>query len=181
MIEEVILVNENDEEVGRMEKMQAHNLGRLHRAFSVILFDHHNQILLQRRAASKYHSRLLWSNTCCSHPMPGESMQEAISRKLNQELGLNASVHFAFAFKYKAALDNELTEHELDHVYIGRYVDDPIPNPDEVLEVRTVTWDDLLQEMHEKPDQFTAWFKLIVEHPEFLQQLKKNGFHTEGH
>src|ERR1700740_2951379 len=118
-MEYVILVNEQDEETGSMEKMQAHVEARLHRAFSVFVFNSLDKLLLQRRAKGKYHSPGLWTNTCCSHPRPGEKTIDAAKRRLMEEMGFECELHPAFSFIYKAELDNNLTEHEFDHVYFG--------------------------------------------------------------
>src|SRR5688572_9486804 len=120
-MQEVILVNEFDEAIGSMEKMEAHEKALLHRAFSVFLFNKKGEMLLQKRAASKYHSPSLWTNACCSHPMPGEETKQAALRRLDEELGFTTSINKAFHFTYKAVFDNGLTEHEFDHVFVGEY------------------------------------------------------------
>ena len=119
MQESVILVNERDEPQGNMEKMRAHREGHLHRAFSIFIFNREGNLLLQQRAAHKYHSAGLWSNTCCSHPRPGESIDDAAARRLQEEMGLQTELVYLFRFQYHALLENGLTEHELDHVLIG--------------------------------------------------------------
>ena len=135
MAEQVILVDEHDNAIGLMEKMEAHRLAKLHRAFSVFAMNDKNEILLQRRALHKYHSGGLWTNTCCSHPRDGENVEEAAKRRLMEEMGFTCDVKRIFSFIYKAELDNDLTEHELDHVLIARWNDDPNVNPDEVADV----------------------------------------------
>ena len=128
-MEHVILVDKEDKAIGTMEKLEAHRKGVLHRAFSVLLFDNSGKLLLQKRSARKYHSSRLWTNTCCSHPLPGESLETATLRRLKEEMGIVVQPTFAFSFIYKAPLDHELTEHELDHVFIGTYNDAPFTPP----------------------------------------------------
>ena len=131
-MEKVILVDERDNIVGTMEKLEAHRQGVLHRAFSILLFNSKGEILLQKRAASKYHSGGLWTNACCSHPLPEESMEQATRRKLKQEMGIDLQTEFAYKFIYKATLDHGLTEHELDYVYTAIFDGDPVINTEEV-------------------------------------------------
>ena len=129
---DIILVNEEDVQVGTMEKMEVHERGLLHRAFSVFIFNKAGEMLLQQRALSKYHSGGLWTNACCSHPRPGEKTEDAAARRLFEELGFGTELRFAFSFTYKAAFDNGLTEHEFDHVFVGHF-DGPLrPDPKEV-------------------------------------------------
>src|ERR1700709_1109503 len=131
MLEEVILVNENDEETGTIEKMEAHKQALLHRAFSVFVFNTKGEMLLQQRALGKYHSAGLWTNTCCSHPRPGEDVTDAAVRRLYEEMGMKCTLKEAFCFVYKAELDQNLTEHEYDHVFTGVSDDTPVPEPTE--------------------------------------------------
>ncbi len=167
----VILVNEQDEAIGTMEKMQAHREAVLHRAFSVILRNKEGKILLQQRALSKYHSGGLWTNTCCSHPAPGEDILRASKRRLQEELGIQCEdLSVQYSFIYKAELDNELTEHELDHVVLGNY-DGPLAlNEEEVAAIEYVSSEELKMRMQSAPEQFTVWFRAIYQklHPEFL-------------
>src|SRR5690606_17368820 len=158
---EVILVNEKDEPVGTMEKLEAHRKGLLHRAISVFIFDQRGRLLLQQRAAHKYHSAGLWTNTCCSHPAPGESTADAALRRLGEEMGMHTPLTFAFTFRYHAIFDNGLVEHELDHVFIGYTDETPTPNPDEVAAYRWVDRLIIDQEVHTSPEVYTAWFKRI--------------------
>ncbi|MGV3636311.1 MAG: isopentenyl-diphosphate Delta-isomerase [Flavobacteriales bacterium] len=158
--EEVILVNERDEEIGRMEKHAAHRAPVLHRAFSIFLFDAEGRMLLQQRAAVKYHSPLLWTNACCSHPRPGERTEDAAARRLMEELGLRTTLDHRFAFTYLAEVGNGLTEHELDHVYFGTISTTPEPNPMEVNDWRYVEVDALREELKAHPARFTAWFHI---------------------
>ncbi|MCE2936583.1 MAG: isopentenyl-diphosphate Delta-isomerase [Cyclobacteriaceae bacterium] len=166
-MEQVVLVNDHDEVTGVMEKMEAHRTGSLHRAFSVLLFNSHGEMLLQKRAQTKYHSSGLWTNTCCSHPRPGEALEEAARRKLRQEMGIEANPRFAFKFQYKAPLDNQLIEHEIDHVFIGQFDGEPVLNEHEAEDWKFVDLHSLKQQVHTDPQQFTPWFRLILDHPHF--------------
>ncbi|MBM3433992.1 MAG: isopentenyl-diphosphate Delta-isomerase [Bacteroidetes bacterium] len=164
-METVILVNTADEPIGRMEKLAAHERGLLHRAFSVFLFNERGETLLQQRAASKYHSPLLWTNSCCSHQREGETNLQAARRRLHEELGIAPSqlteLYDSFSFIYRAEFDNGLTEHELDHVLLGRFDGSVTLNTDEVAEVRWISMAELAREMDAHPEQFTAWFQII--------------------
>ncbi len=162
-MEQVILVNLEDEQIGVMEKMEAHQLGLLHRAFSVFLFNDKGEMLLQRRALSKYHSGGLWTNACCSHPRPNETIEQAAYRRTFEELGCNPSLKEIHTFSYKATLDNGLTEHEFDHVLIGFYNGPMWLNPEEVSEVASYPIELIRQEIIDCPDKFTVWFKIIFE------------------
>ena len=158
--ERVILVDENDRTLGTMEKMEAHEKGILHRAFSIFLINSKGELLIHQRAASKYHSPLLWTNTCCSHPRIDESLEEATRRRLMEEMGMSCQMNKAFSFIYKAELDKGLTEHELDHVFIGTTDDLPKPNPDEVQSYKYVDLDLLKSHMKSNPQEYTEWFKI---------------------
>jgi isopentenyl-diphosphate delta-isomerase len=160
--EQVILVDENDKAIGEMNKLAAHQQGKLHRAFSVLLFNTSGQMLLQQRAASKYHSPLLWSNACCSHPKPGEEMIDAVNRRLIEEIGIQSQTDFSHRFHYKIEFENGLVEHELDHVFIGTTDLVPIVNPDEVEAFRYIELNTLRNDMKQHPDQYTFWFHLIM-------------------
>lgn len=166
-MEHVILVNEADEPVGTMEKMEAHEKGVLHRAFSVFLFNAEGELLLHQRALSKYHSGGLWTNTCCSHPRPGETVLDAAHRRLMEEMGMQSDLSEAFSFLYRAELDRGMIEHELDHVVLGEAVDAPEPNPEEVESYRYVGLEALRDEMAAHPERFTEWFKICL--PEVLK------------
>lgn len=168
--EEVVLVDENDREVGTMEKMEAHRKGLLHRAFSVFIFNEKGEMLLQQRALSKYHSGGLWTNTCCSHPRQGEPVLKAAKRRLVEEMGLNCEIDSAFSFTYKAHLDNDLVEHELDHVFTGTSNHTPLLNPDEAASYKYIAPTDLLKWVDEEPEAFTAWFKICL--PRVIKELK---------
>lgn len=169
---EVILVNENDEAVGTMEKIAAHRKALLHRAFSVFIFNRKGEMLLQQRASNKYHSPNLWTNACCSHPMPGEETIDAAHRRLMEELGFDTALEHAFSFIYKTPFDNGLTEHELDHVFIGYY--DGTINPDET-EVRDFTFmkmDAIRQSMEIHNHKYTSWFTIAFPKLEEHMALK---------
>ena len=159
--EQVILVDENDAEAGIMEKIEAHRRGLLHRAISVFIVDSKGRWLLQRRAENKYHSNSLWTNTCCSHPMPQESSADAAKRRLHQEMGLECELTELFRFTYREDLDNGLTEHELDHVFTG--VTDSLPeiNREEVMEYRYMNYNDLEADVAARPENYTVWFRII--------------------
>ena len=158
----VILVDEQDNPLGVMEKMEAHRLARLHRAFSVFVFNKAGELLLQQRAPGKYHSAGLWTNTCCSHPMPGEAVDAAALRRLQEEMGFSTELEKAFAFLYMAAFDNGLTEHEYDHVFTGIYEGAIHPDPDEVCDYRYIPMDSLREWVDRSPGDFTEWFKIAL-------------------
>lgn len=164
MIEEkVILVNENDEPVGLMPKLEAHEKALLHRAFSVFILNEQNEIMLQQRAQHKYHSPLLWTNTCCSHQREGESNVEAGTRRLQEEMGFSVPLKELFHFIYKAPFDNGLTEHELDHVMIGYYNDEPVINPDEVEAWKWMKIEEVKEDMIRHSEKYTVWFRIIFD------------------
>lgn len=161
--EQVILVNENDEQIGLMPKMEAHEKAVLHRAFSVFIFNSKNELMLQQRAAHKYHSPLLWTNTCCSHQRDGETNIEAGTRRLQEEMGFTTSLKETTSFIYKAPFDNGLTEHELDHIMVGYYEQAPVINPDEVENWKWMPLEDVRTDIVAQPELYTAWFKIIFE------------------
>lgn len=161
-LEEVILVDERDAVIGTMEKLEAHRLGLLHRAFSVFVFNDAGELLLHRRADSKYHSGGLWTNTCCSHPRMGESVVEAAHRRLHEEMGFDCDVTPVFSFLYKAPL-GDLIEHELDHVLIGTWNGTPTPDPAEVSDWKYMRVEDILTDMEAHPAHYTAWFRICFE------------------
>ncbi len=163
MEEQVILVNERDEEIGLMPKMEAHEKAVLHRAFSVFVLNKKGELMLQQRAADKYHSPLLWTNTCCSHQRKGESNLEAGKRRLQEEMGFSCELKELFSFIYKAPFDNGLTEHELDHVMIGHYEDAPVINKEEVEDFKWMTLSNVKNDIATNPSNYTAWFKIIFE------------------
>jgi isopentenyl-diphosphate delta-isomerase len=156
--EMVILVNEQDEAIGLMEKLEAHEKGLLHRAFSILIFNSSGEMLLQQRALSKYHSPGLWSNACCSHPRDGETIVQAATRRLSEEMGMHTELSILTHFIYKAEFDNGLTEHEYDYVVKGISDTHPIINPDEVNDYRWISMEDLSDWVKKTPSDFTIWF-----------------------
>lgn len=174
MLEEnVILVNQNDEQIGLMPKLEAHEKAVLHRAFSVFVLNSKNEIMLQQRAHQKYHSPLLWTNTCCSHQREGETNIQAGSRRLFEEMGFRTELKELFHFIYKAPFDNGLTEHELDHVMIGYYDDAPEINLEEVEDWKWMKIEAVKDDMELNPELYTVWFKIIFdEFYHFLEEHK---------
>jgi isopentenyl-diphosphate Delta-isomerase len=165
-MEQVILVDSNDNAIGTMEKMEAHLKGKLHRAFSVLLFNSNGDILLQKRSRTKYHSGGLWTNTCCSHPLPGEKIEDATRRRLKEEMGIDVQPGFVYKFIYKTNLDKDLIEHELDHVFTGIFNGEPTVNRNEVEDWKFVSIDWLKNDIATNPHQYTYWFKLMINHTE---------------
>lgn len=161
--EQVILVDENDQQIGLMPKMEAHEKALLHRAFSVFVFNSENELMMQQRAAHKYHSPGLWTNTCCSHQREGESNLEAGKRRLQEEMGFETDLEEVMSFIYKAPFDNGLTEHEFDHIMIGYYNEIPNINPDEVADWKWMSLKTIKEDMLVHPEIYTAWFKIIFE------------------
>lgn len=157
---QVILVNEADEPIGTMGKMQAHEEGLLHRAFSIFIFNSDGDMLLQQRALSKYHSGGLWTNACCSHPLPGEDTIVAANRRLKEEMGFETSLHKAFSFLYKTIFDNGLTEHEVDHVYTGIFEGEIKPDAQEVSNYGFYSMRTIREAIQKEPHQYTSWFKI---------------------
>lgn len=166
------MVNEQDVQVGTMDKLEAHRQARLHRAFSIFIFNSNGEMLLQQRAAEKYHSGGLWTNACCSHPSPGEDTEAAAMRRLQEEMGFTTPVTEIFNFTYKAAFDNGLVEHEFDHVYIGLYDGEVHPDADEVQDFCFRDLDEIRAQMEEQPEAFTAWFHIAF--PKLEEWLMKN-------
>jgi isopentenyl-diphosphate delta-isomerase len=162
MQEQVILVDELDNAIGTMEKMEAHEKGLLHRAFSVFIFNGKGELLLQQRALTKYHSAGLWTNTCCSHPRPNETVLNAAKRRLTEEMGLNCEVDHKTSFIYKTDFDNGLTEHEFDHVFFGHYDQDPIINPEEVENFVWMDVNKIMNDIEKNPKKYTSWFKIAM-------------------
>ncbi len=163
MKEELIIVDIKDKEIGSGEKMQVHKDGKLHRAFSIFVFNSKNELLLQKRAKIKYHSGGLWTNTCCGHPRVGEETIDAALRRLKEEVGFDCPLKETFNFIYKAKLDNNLFEHEFDHVFIGKHDQDPIPNPEEVEDWKWIDLKDLLKDVKCNPQNYTHWFNVSME------------------
>ena len=169
--ENVILVDKNDIQVGLMPKLEAHEKGLLHRAFSIFIFNSKYELLLQKRASSKYHSGGLWTNTCCSHPREGEDTLDAANRRLTEEMGIETSLRKVHDFIYKAELDNNLTEHEFDHVFYGVYNEDPVINKDEADDFKWIDMGLLNEDIKINGDNYTVWFKIAFEY--FYNYLKK--------
>jgi isopentenyl-diphosphate delta-isomerase len=168
-MELLILVDENDQEIGSMEKMEVHEKGLLHRAFSILIFNSKNEMLLQQRALSKYHSGGLWTNTCCSHPRKEESTLQAANRRLIEEMGFSTELEEKFSFIYRAELDKNMIEHELDHVFFGTFEGEFQFNREEVNAIRWISISDLIQEIKDSPNSFTEWFKILMN--EYLDKL----------
>lgn len=156
----VILVNEKDEPVGTMGKLEAHQKGLLHRAFSIFIFDEAGRMLLQQRAPQKYHGAHLWTNACCSHPYPGEGIEAAASRRLHEELGFTTPLEKIFSFIYNAPVENNLTEHEFDHVFTGTYSGKVACNSNEVAAFCYRPVEEIKQSLLQQPQHFTTWFRL---------------------
>ena len=163
MDDNIILVDENDVEIGTEEKLATHQKGLLHRAFSILIFDQEGNVLLQQRASDKYHSAGLWTNTCCSHPLPLEDIKESAYRRLEKEMGFQTEIRKAFTFIYKVSLENGIKEHEYDHVFTGVWNGTPQPDPEEVADWKWMNRKDLDKDIKLHPEHYTYWFKLIME------------------
>jgi isopentenyl-diphosphate delta-isomerase len=173
----LILVDENDNEVGLMEKLAVHQKGLLHRAFSLFVFNSDDELLLQQRADEKYHSPGLWSNTCCSHPNSNEILPATINRRLKEEMGMQAQIEFQFSFIYQADFGNGLKEHEFDHVYFGRSDAKPIPNEDEIKDWKYMSLQKLKEDVALNPQCYSSWLKIclpeVIEHYELKSMSLK--------
>lgn len=178
MEEKVILVDISGQEIGVAEKIQAHREGKLHRAFSVFVFNALGELLLQKRAQSKYHSGGLWSNTCCSHPRPEELTEEAAHRRLKEEVGFDCGLHEIFSFTYKVKCDNDLTEHEFDHVFLGTFEGEPTPSPQEVDEWKWIDLAELRQDVREHPERYTYWLRISLD--EIVSHFEQECVMSEG-
>jgi isopentenyl-diphosphate delta-isomerase len=165
--EQVILVDEQDRELGFAEKLAAHRAGALHRAFSVFVFDERGRLLLQKRATAKYHSGGLWSNTACGHPRPGETTDEAARRRLREEMNVECELRGAFSFIYRTEVGGALVEHEFDHVFVGEHASDPAPDVAEVESWKWIALDDLRRDLARESHLYSAWLKLAVESEEW--------------
>ncbi|MFQ5405810.1 MAG: isopentenyl-diphosphate Delta-isomerase [Candidatus Micrarchaeia archaeon] len=172
MEEQLILVDKNDEETGTEEKMKAHEKALLHRAFSIFVYNSNGEILLQKRAVDKYHSGGLWTNTCCSHPRPGEALVDAAHRRLKEEMGFYTALKEQFSFIYKVKFENNLWEHEYDHVLIGKYDGEVKPNPEEVEEYKWIAPEQLENDVAANPENYTEWFKKALK--ELAKRNKKS-------
>ena len=165
----VILVDQNDNPIGQMEKLEAHKKAKLHRAISIFIFNDKGELMLQQREKSKYHSGGRWTNTVCSHPMPGEETIEAAHRRLQEEMGFDTDLKKLFSFSYKKEFENGLTENEYDHVILGHYNDNPIPNPEEVETWEWASVDNISEDIKNNPEKFTYWFKIAF--PKIIEFL----------
>lgn len=163
MTENVILVDEKNKEIGQGEKMEVHRQGKLHRAFSVFVFNSDGQLLIQKRAKGKYHCGGLWTNTCCSHPRPSEAVEAAAKRRLWEEMGIECGLKEVGHIVYRAAFDNGLIENEFDHIFVGRCNDEPQPDADEADDYRWAGIEDLMEEIGASPEKFTPWLRIILE------------------
>jgi isopentenyl-diphosphate Delta-isomerase len=172
---EVILITEDDKAIGTMEKMEAHRRGVLHRAFSVFVFDRQGNMLLQQRSAEKYHGALLWSNTCCSHPYPGEEVEMAALRRLKEEMGFTTPLEKIFTFTYQAEVENNLVEHEFDHVFAGIYEGKIALNPAEVAAFQYLPMEAISRRLKEDPGAFTSWFRIAFPLVEKWWEQRKDG------
>ena len=162
MTETLILVDEQDNQTGTAEKMEAHENPRLHRALSVVLFNAKGEMLIQQRASTKYHAPDLWANACCSHPRPEEPTDAAAHRRLKEEMGFDCGFKEAFHFTYKAEVGNNLTEHEYDHVFVGTYDGEVNPNPEEVGAYKFMNVDDMKMDIAEHPEKYAPWFRILL-------------------
>jgi isopentenyl-diphosphate delta-isomerase len=168
-----VLVDENDNEIGIEEKIKAHeNGGKLHRAFSIFVFNSRGELLLQKRAETKYHAPGLWTNTCCSHPRPGESLEDAVHRRLKEEMGFDCELKRVFHVIYKADVGNGLTEWEFDHVFIGKFDGEPKPNPEEASDWKWVSLEEVERDVKEHPEKYTPWFRIIL--PKVIEYVKNH-------
>jgi len=163
MEDRVILVDESDREIGSEEKLEAHRQGKLHRAFSIFVFNPDGQILLQKRSKKKYHSDGLWTNTCCSHPRPGIPIEQEAQRRLKQEMGFECDLQWTFNFTYRVQFPNNLIENEIDHVFIGRYDGAPKPDPEEVQDWKWMDLEALINDVKQNPNIYSYWLKICID------------------
>lgn len=163
MEEKVILVDSDDHEIGTAEKLRTHREGALHRAFSIFVLNSKGELLLQKRAKGKYHSAGLWTNTCCGHPRPYEPIQQAVHRRLREEMGFDCDLKEILSFTYKVHLADNLFEHEYDHVLVGHYDGEPAPNPDEVDDWMWTDLESVRRDIQEHPDRYTYWLHICID------------------
>ena len=163
MPEYILLVDENDNIIGKEEKIKTHQEGKLHRAFSIFVFNSKGELLLQKRGKSKYHSGGLWTNTCCSHQRDGETLEEAVHRRLKEEMGFDCELKEMFTFTYRIKFDNDLFENEYDHVFLGKFDGEPTPNSEEVDEWKWIDLEELKKGIRENPDNYTYWLKQSID------------------
>lgn len=166
----VVLVDVEDNSIGEMDKLLAHQLGKLHRAFSIFIFNDNKELLLQQRAQQKYHGAGLWTNTCCSHPQLGENINESALERLDMEMGMKCDLTYSHSFIYKANVENDLIEHELDHVFVGYTNQNPVINPEEVMNYKWMNLEAILQDIELNPLHYTYWFKEAL--PKVIKSLK---------
>lgn len=162
-MEHIILVNENNEEIGQGEKIKVHQEGRLHRAFSIFIFNSKGELLVQKRARMKYHSGGLWTNTVCSHPRVGENIEDAAHRRLKEEIGFDCPIKEIFSFIYNIKFNNGLTENEYDHVFIGRFDGKIVPNLEEAEDWKWINLEELKKSLKENPERYSYWFKIALD------------------
>jgi isopentenyl-diphosphate Delta-isomerase len=170
-MDQVILVDQEDNEIGTMEKMEAHQKGLLHRAFSILIFNSKGEMLIQKRAKTKYHSGGLWTNTCCSHPLPKEKMEVSVKRRLKYEMGIEVAPEFIYKFTYRTDLNKDLIEYEVDYVFKAVFDGVPSINLEEVEDWKFIGLNELQKEIDLHPHNYTYWFKLIVSHPELREAI----------
>jgi len=163
MPEYILTVDENDNVIGKEEKVKTHQEGKLHRAFSIFVFNSKGELLLQKRAKTKYHSGGLWTNTCCSHQRPEETLEKSVHRRLKEEMGFDCALKEIFSFTYKVKFGNDLFENEYDHAFIGNFDGEPIPNPEEVDEWKWVDLEELKNDIQKNPDNYTYWLKISID------------------
>ena len=176
MNNDVVLVDRFDREVGSMNKLKAHQEGALHRAFSIFLFNEKGKILMQKRALGKYHSPGLWTNTCCSHPGPGESIMNAAKRRLKMEMGMESVFEYQFQFYYKSGFENGLIEHEIDHVLFGQAEGRPLLNTDEVCDWKYMSIAEIEKDIEGNPEAYTSWFKICFPKVVSAYKPKRNAY-----
>lgn len=162
-MENLIIVDNNDKPIGQDEKLATHQKGRLHRSFSIFIFNSKNELMLQKRASGKYHSGGLWTNTCCSHPRVSEDTEKAAHRRLQEEMGFDCGLEEKFSFQFKVKFENGLIENEFDHVFVGRYDDEPKLNPEEAEDWKWVNLDKLEEDIKNNPDEYSYWLKVVIE------------------
>lgn len=170
----VILVDENDTEIGVCEKLKAHTEGKLHRAFSIFIFNSKGELLLQQRAKEKYHSGGLWTNTVCSHPAPDIDILVSAQKRIQEEMGFTTEVKELFSFIYRSDYKNGLTEHEFDHVCVGYYDENPDPNPDEVMDYKWMNIENITKDINKNPQNYTSWFTFILANEKFVEKINHN-------
>lgn len=171
---ELILVDEFDNEIWTCEKLKAHKEAKLHRAFSIFIFNSKQELLLQQRAKEKYHSGGLWTNTVCSHPQPNLDIIESAKNRLNEEMWFTTEVKEIFSFLYRSDYENWLSEHEFDHVFVWYYENNPKPNPQEVMNYKLIKIEDIKKDMEKNPNNYTSWFKVIFKNEDLIKKISEN-------